>query len=228
MADVSARWVEINQDENGEFGGKLIFENDPVFTPGQYFLAQPAGEVVACSQVIFPAGRPAQPLAVAPPLPVSWQPGVEMRISGPFGSGFHIPPSAHRVALASLDGNAARLYGVLELALAQQADVTLFLDGMPSCLPAVVEVQPPSQLPAALAWADYLALDVAMERLSSLLPLLGISSSRGWSCPAEVLLRAAFPCAGLAACGICAVRTCRGHRLACKDGPVFSLADLEF
>jgi hypothetical protein len=35
-----------------------------------------------------------------------------------------------------------------------------------------------------------------------------------------------MPCAGLAACGVCAVQTRRGWKLACVDGPVFDLKEI--
>jgi hypothetical protein len=40
---------------------------------------------------------------------------------------------------------------------------------------------------------------------------------------AQVLVVTPAPCGGLAECGVCAVTTRRGWKMACKDGPVFSL-----
>jgi NAD(P)H-flavin reductase len=40
------------------------------------------------------------------------------------------------------------------------------------------------------------------------------------------LVVAPMPCGGLAECGVCAVTTRRGWKLACKDGPVFDLGEL--
>jgi NAD(P)H-flavin reductase len=39
---------------------------------------------------------------------------------------------------------------------------------------------------------------------------------------------AAMPCSGLADCGVCAVPARRGYKLACKDGPVFDLDELDW
>jgi len=36
-----------------------------------------------------------------------------------------------------------------------------------------------------------------------------------------------MPCGGLGDCGLCAVDLKRGWKLACKDGPVFDLNELE-
>jgi NAD(P)H-flavin reductase len=41
-----------------------------------------------------------------------------------------------------------------------------------------------------------------------------------------VLLRTQMPCGALAECGVCAVRTRGGWKMACKDGPVFDWREL--
>ena len=41
---------------------------------------------------------------------------------------------------------------------------------------------------------------------------------------AQALVRTPMPCGALADCGVCTVRTSRGPKLACKDGPVFDLS----
>jgi Leu/Phe-tRNA-protein transferase len=46
-------------------------------------------------------------------------------------------------------------------------------------------------------------------------------------CPGQALIHTAMPCAGIAECGACAVRTRKSWRLACKDGPVFDISELE-
>ena len=90
--------------------------------------------------------------------------------------------------------------------------------------PAELEIFPLEALPEALAWADFLALDVPLGRLADLPRVLGTAGRL--SCAAQALVDAPFPCGGIADCGVCAVRTRRGWRLACKDGPVFDLAEL--
>ncbi|MPN29499.1 hypothetical protein SDC9_176952 [bioreactor metagenome] len=42
----------------------------------------------------------------------------------------------------------------------------------------------------------------------------------------EMLVLSENPCSGLAACQMCALQTRTGWKHACKDGPVFRLADL--
>jgi hypothetical protein len=71
-------------------------------------------------------------------------------------------------------------------------------------------------------WADYLALEA--RRVS--LPGLGRRLVPKAGQEAQILIRTALPCGALAECGVCAVPSPRGPLLACKDGPVFKLADL--
>jgi len=94
-------------------------------------------------------------------------------------------------------------------------------------LPAALEVQPLSALPEALVWADFLAVDISLRSLSSLGELLGLKGgNQKLPCPGQVLVRTDMPCAGIADCGVCALKTRSGWRLACKDGPVFDLEEL--
>lgn len=226
MPDYTAKLLEVYLDENGETAGRLAFPAGAVFRPGQYFLAQPIHQPVAYAEALFPVSLPGPEVTVAAPLPPAWQPGIELAVSGPLGNGFHLPPAARRVALAARY-NGGRLRALLELALAQGADVTLYLTGLPAELPVLVEVQPFDQLAAALAWADYLAVDVPLDQLNRLNIWLGLDRGRAVPIPVEVLLGGSFPCGGLAECGVCAVETRRGYKLACKDGPVFYWKDLE-
>lgn len=219
--------IEVMLDESGEAGGILAFPEMPVFAPGQYFLGCQSGEIEPIARTFFPAARPGRRVWIPSPLPVAWQIGARLSVSGPFGNGFHLPPVARKVALASFDGSSGRLQGLLQNALEQHADVTLYLDQMPSDLPAVVEVQPFRQVRDALDWAEYIALDIPFCNLGSLRDLLRINPGSRFPCPVEVLVHGSFPCGGTAECGVCAVKTRRGYKLACKDGPVFKLEDLE-
>jgi len=226
MPDYVARLLEVNLEESGEIAGRLAFPARLAFLPGQYFLAQPIHQLALYAEPLFPSGLPGLEVAVAAPLPTSWQPGIELAVSGPLGNGFHLPPAARRVALAAPVG-VGRLLPLLGLALAQGADLTLYLNGLPSGLPAVVEVQPLDQLSAALSWADYLAVDAPSHQLFRLSSWLGLKPGRDAPIPVEALIWGGYPCGGLAECGACAVKTRHGYRLACKDGPVFPWEDLE-
>ncbi len=121
----------------------------------------------------------------------------------------------------------ARLQPLLTDALEKGAAVALFTDNAPPGLPSAVEVNPLETLNEALAWADYLALDLPASELPGLARRLGVERGlRHLPCPAQALVGLPLPCGGLADCGACAVETRRGWKLACQDGPVFDLIDL--
>ncbi len=220
--------------EYGEIAGRIRLPAGLAPGPGQYLLAAvPADAEAALAVALFPAHVERGSLHVAPPLPPTWVPGTQLDLRGPFGNGFRLPPGARRLALAALDGSPARLFPLIELALEQDRAVTLYWDapegdGILSAWPAALEIYPLEALPEALAWADSLALDVSAGLLPELRRRLGLLPDGRLACPTQVLVRTAMPCAGAAECGVCAVRARHGWLLACKDGPVFDLNDLEW
>jgi dihydroorotate dehydrogenase electron transfer subunit len=163
----------------------------------------------------------------APSLPPLWQPGTALQLRGPLGRGFSPPGNLRRLAAAALGESAERLLALLYPALAREIAAALFSDAPPPGLPSALEVRPLSELPEALAWADFLALDLPLEALPRLRQSLGLEpSANSLPCTAQVLVTAAMPCGGLADCGACALETRRGWKLACKDGPVFDVSEL--
>jgi hypothetical protein len=195
--------------------------------PGQYLAASGPDPYEPLPAILFPAGLEDNRLRVAAPLPPGWTAGMELRLSGPLGTGFHMPGTARRVALASLDSSPARLLPLAGQALARQAAVVLYAASPPPGLPAEVEVLPLDLLPEAHQWADFLALDVPGPTLAGLRARLGLGPSQRPACPTQALVVTAMPCCGLAECGVCAVAGRRGPLLACSDGPVFDLNQLE-
>jgi hypothetical protein len=166
-------------------------------------------------------------LSFAPPLPGGWQNGDRLVLRGPFGQGFRLPAQVHRVAVAALGGSPARLMPLVKQALLQ-ADVSIYCDAVPAGLPEVVEVLPLFALPDVFAWADYLALDLPLDRLPGLGGLLRLQPEWVLPCPVEALLQVDMPCGGMAQCGVCAVKTRKkGWVRICEDGPVFDLNELE-
>jgi hypothetical protein len=157
----------------------------------------------------------------ADPLPATWQPGTRLSLRGPLGHGFHLPATAHRVALAALDQSFSRLLPLVELALAQGAAVALCGMNLPAHLPSAVEVLPLEALPELAAWADYLALDLALAGLETLPVRLGLVEGAHPEAKIELLPRLPMPCGGLGECGICAVPVRKGWQPACTAGPVF-------
>ena len=166
-------------------------------------------------------------LALAP-LPENWQPGERVAYLPSQGHGFKLPPSARRVALCALNLAPIRLLPLMAQALAQDATVTLFCDPQPSPdilqrIPSVVEIAPLGNLADNLNWPDYLAVDLRLETLPQLDQLLPESPL---PFEGQALVRASMPCHGVGECGVCAVETRHGTKLACSDGPVFDLEEV--
>ena len=174
-------------------------------------------------RVIGPGGK----LSVGP-LPEDWSPGDDLVYLSPQGHGFHLPASARRMGLMPVGVSPARLLTLVDPALAQDAAVTLFYtptasDDIFPWLPSAVEVRPITALTESLDWLDFLALEVNLPDLAVLSPLLGDAPL---PFTGQVLVRTPMPCRGLGECGVCAVKTRQGLKLACQDGPVFPLEEV--
>ncbi len=199
--------------------------------PGQYLMASSSSDTqAALSQPLFSAGTCPTGFFIAPPLPAHWLPGAELKLRGPLGHGFTLPGSARKVALIAWHLPGSRILALLEPALAQKASVVLLTDQHPANLPSVLEIQPLTALPEIIHWSDYLALETERSHLPALLPLLVPNLGSGYNLPArsgsaQILVDTPLPCAGMADCAICAVSLppAKDYKLACKDGPVFTL-----
>lgn len=213
-------------DEDG-LSGRITCPANIQPAPGQYLAAVGLETSEPLPVILYPSGGNHGEIEVAPPLPSHWTTGMELTLRGPLGKGFHLPPSARRLALASLEGAPYRLLPLAQRGLAQQAAVTIYAQNTPFGLPAEVEVLPLDLLVEAPGWADFIALDVPQRRLGELRERLGLKPFQGPTCPIQVLVIAEMPCGGLARCGICAVALKRGWALACSDGPVFDFNQLE-
>ena len=227
--EISELWLS----PTGQVGGKIACTPAIQLSPGQYVLASIApvntsdwsGD--ALSTAVFAYGSSNASLLAAPPLPKTWQVGTHLSLRGPYGKGFHFPSGAQKVALAALDANPYRLEGLIHQALLHQAEVTLYCSFIPADLPVAVEILPLDLLPDALRWADFLAIETSLPGLKALPARLKLTAGQAASCPTQVLVAANMPCGGMAECGVCSVRTRRGWRLACQDGPVFDYNQLE-
>lgn len=195
-------------------------------SPGQYLLAGDRSDSPLPVPLFHTNSAPYGFIA-AGATPAWWSPGLELDLRGPLGRGFALPHSARRVALIAFDNAPARLQGLIQPALTQDAAVVLVGDSNPDSLPDEVEVQPMSALQEILEWGDYLAIDLARENLYRLKESIGKRSQFLAEKRVQVLIYTPVPCGGLADCGICAVTLKSGWRLACKDGPVFDLQELE-
>jgi len=133
-----------------------------------------------------------------------------------------------RVALFPYKVSPIWLLTLVRKALSQNASISLFTESIPSAeimsrLPSVVEVNQVSTLLENLDWPDFLAVDVSRYDLEE---FSGLFSQDSPNLNGQVLVRTPMPCRGLGECGVCSVKTTRGWKYACIDGPVFSLKEV--
>lgn len=227
MAFQMARILEVIQI--GDFiGANLALPTKLLPSPGQYLpgqnLEDPA-EILhqPLFRVIGPDDR-----NFLGPIPRNWQPGDKIGILSPQGNGFQLPPSARRVGLLAMKGQALHILPLVKKALKQDASLVLFFQeqphpGIQDWIPPNVEISPISVLQENLNWPDFMAVELAREDLKSLSVLLGDNAP---SFTGQVLVKTAMPCRRIGKCGVCAIKTRHGWRYACEDGPVFPLKEL--
>ncbi len=196
--------------------------------PGQYLLVSNTEDVAApLSTLLFMMERSTHGFWAAPLGEAAWSPGTRLELAGPLGHGFdELPASLPRLGLVAMGETVARLLPLIQQWSQVHTALTLFTDVDIPALPSSVEVFPLASLPEALEWPDYLILDVPLRQLEQVRQALGLALGAILPYPAQVLVTSPFPCVGLGQCGACAVRTHRGWKLACEDGPVFNLASL--
>ena len=196
--------------------------------PGQYLLAQAETETDSPLPVpVYMAAPTTNGFYAAAPLSVSWTPGTSLVLKGPLGKGFRLPPAARKVLLASWSKSPGRVLSLLEACRRQNAEIVLLSETTPEGIPLSVEILPPTALAEAANWADYAALDIPREQIETALTntLLQDALPQLLSYT-QIFIETAIPCGGLAECGVCAIQTRQGIRLACKDGPVFNLSEI--
>ncbi|HLE16439.1 MAG TPA: hypothetical protein VI776_16985 [Anaerolineales bacterium] len=223
MGSFTGRVAEV-RTEAGCAAATIACPGRAVPGPGQYAQASAATDVLGAA--LFYAGEWQGGFLAAPPLPTGWAPGTPLALRGPLGRGFRLPENLQRLALVAAGDCLARLLPLAAAALARGAAVTLFTDLPLPPLPASLEAYPLGTLKEALAWADFLAVDLPLDDLTGFDERLGLSPGERLPCPGQILLHAPMPCAGLSECGACAIRTRRGWKLACADGPVFDLREI--
>lgn len=223
--------AEFQLNPEGKKTARLTCQEKAIPAPGQYVLAHAAADGEApLATVLFCAEGGTSSFIAAPPIPDTWQLGTSLQLHGPLGKGFHLPGQIRNLALVALGDTVSRLLPLLAFA----DNPALFLpphlfSSSPvsgATLPISIEINPVADLPAALAWADYLVLDLPLARVPDLPKLLGLPAHHFPPCPAQILIHTPMPCGGRADCGVCAVGDARRYWLACKDGPVFDLKDL--
>jgi len=223
----------LEEIHTGSEGMEGILRCPPTLRPnaGQYLLVHVAGGDEVLPMPLFVSRIREDGLELAGPLPATWMVGTRLAVRGPLGHGFKLPAAAHRVVLASLAGHGSRLGMLVQAALLQQSatEISLvFCGDLPAgSFPSAIEMLPLESLPELLTWADYLALEVTRDQLVIVQDALHLQPGQRCPMPAQVLIEMPLACGGMAQCGLCAVETRRGWKLACEDGPVFDLDELE-
>ncbi|HUG34989.1 MAG TPA: hypothetical protein VMJ90_09485 [Anaerolineales bacterium] len=193
-------------------------------SPGQYLLTGAASDSPLPDPVYYTESAPEGFLAS--PAPDLWIPGMDLHLRGPLGRGFDLPASARKIALIDFGGSISRLRPLIKQALNQRAAVVLFTDLPADSLPDELEVQPLSAVSEIAQWADWMAFEALRENLHEVRERLGAQHQLPALQDAEILIRTPIPCGGAADCGVCAVTTKSGWRLACRDGPVFRWSEV--
>jgi dihydroorotate dehydrogenase electron transfer subunit len=205
---------------NGSRYARLACPDNLIPAPGQYLLASDGSDAVLPVPIFYTDSAPGGFISTTSE---EWTPGQRLYLRGPLGRGFTLPVTARKVGLIAFDDSPARLRGLIQPALKQEASVVLVCDQHVDDLADEVEVQPLSALEEILKWADYVGIDVDRANLGQLMPRLAQPTHL---LTVQVLVRTPLPCGGVAECGVCAVVTRSGWQMACKDGPVFDLRDL--
>jgi dihydroorotate dehydrogenase electron transfer subunit len=220
--------------EDGSRYVRVSCPSNLIPSPGQYLLAGDASEAPIAVPLFHTYSAPQsgsmgpwRDFIASAPIPDSWHPGMELYLRGPLGNGFNLPLPARKVGLIAFEVSPARLRGLISSALRQGASVGFVCNSSADHLPDEVEVQPMSALQDIVCWADYLAFDVARENLNLLRERLGKLTQAAAEKESQVLIYTPVPCGGVAECGVCAVTLKSTWKLACKDGPVFDLRELD-
>jgi hypothetical protein len=220
MRTFTGRVAEV-QLHSGVAGALIACPSEIVPAAGQYLLAVQAGAILATP--LFLADSWDRGFLAAPPYPESWRPGTELSLYGPLGKGYRLPADTQRLGLIALGDTNARLLPLTSAAKSERYSVTLFSEAPLGDLPPDLEAYPLKDLQESLSWADFLAVDVPLDRLESLVEHFGNYSQELAELRGQVLVQAVMPCGGLGECSVCAVKVKRSWKLACKDGPVFDL-----
>jgi NAD(P)H-flavin reductase len=194
---------------------------------GQFFQAFAVDSEDLLPILLYPCQVSASEVLLGGEVPKSWMPGTDLHLHGPHGNGFHLPPLTRRVAITTLDYSSPnRLLPLVDTALANCTEVTLFTNLTLSNLAPEIEVLPLEELNQVTNWADYLAVVLKPGQVSAFRNGLQRNTDRKTPFTAEIMVEVPIICDKSSACGVCAVYTSHGWRLACKDGPVFALDDL--
>jgi NAD(P)H-flavin reductase len=197
------------------------------YTPGQYALAISPGSGEILPSVLFPLDWNENGLLLPLPEAVHWTAGTELKFHAPLGNGFNLPVSARRIALVDFQGSGGRLLPLLGSLPKMEASIAMLRAKADLDLPEEVEMLPLDSLADISAWADFIALDLDLSLTAEVRSRYLFKENDIRQSVIQVLVNLPMVCGANAECGLCAVRTRRGWKLGCKDGPVFDWRELE-
>lgn len=172
-------------------------------------------------------------LSACDPLAAQWQTGHTLDLLGPVGRAMEFDSNARHILLLGEGTRVAALFPMALQAIQQNRSVVLFSrpdsrgDVFPAhLLPPEIEYHTGGDLPGAelLTWADAIIANGPEPLYSKLKDGIRAARYRLERGLAQVLFDDPMPC-GIGACYACAVKSTRGVRLACIDGPAFDLMD---
>ncbi len=234
-------------------GPELIYQ----LLPGQFLLLLRCGDLFDCylGRPVFPIQVDDNQidLLVRPqPDPgLAWlatrKPDDRLDVVGPLGTGFPLAPNIRHLLLVSDDPVIGPLLGQLDRAVAAGLSVTLVMGGSRAAtlypvnkLPPVVEVQLATQdgsighrgpvtdlLPELLAWADAVCATGSVQlyrQLKRQVEKVRLQVDSGFL--SGLMAGVPLGC-GVGACRSCVLTTETGPKLACTDGPVFDLMEID-
>lgn len=231
MKYYTGQLIEVLLEAYKNASAKIILPAEAHPAPGQYLLINQLGSLdEAYPHTFFPAlaGEDfshADHLLISGHLPADWEPGISLAIRAPLGAALQIPKATQRLGLLALGPSSVRLLPILKNALNNSISVALLADQMPANLPDVVEYRNQAQAQKIIEWADYLIIDRPLSQEKELTEqLMALNLSKRTK--GMMLFSGAYPCGGLADCGLCTVNVPGKSLLACKGGPAFNIPDL--
>jgi hypothetical protein len=104
MRITTGRVLEIQLDQAGQRSAWVDCPDDIIPEPGRYLLAWDTSDHAApLATPLYLMGVRASGFLTAPSIPITWEPGCELRLQGPAGHGFSLPDWARRVAFVPQD-----------------------------------------------------------------------------------------------------------------------------
>jgi len=229
FASTHLTWIEAPALVPGASPGRFLMfrlpgRSDPLLPrPMSYHRIRPNGEI---GMLYEARGRVTAMLAALPP-------GDDVLLWGPLGRGFSVRPSARNALLVAGGMGVAPLVWLAEESVANARDA--------ASLPPSTMLPPQAELIIAtedgsagrkglatgvfeecLPWADQAFACGPHAMYESMASAVRRTRSRK---PVQVLLETPMAC-GTGLCYGCAVKTRRGMRQVCRDGPRFELRDV--